>query len=214
MADEDLLLVIGNTIFPGFVERPEHGNGLRLWVEGDPRDEGPRVLATSRYQTVLGAGQLQTEHLARLGQGSVRDESGNQWLAVGPAVLYLTSGGEVEDFATAACAALGGSPEIGNALRLNGRADRTAADYYMIHEYAQKALGGAKGVRDALGIGLNDQARLTSSANNLSPLEGGRHANDGTEDGGPSRWNLGRQREFCADLLRRWIRCEAGKEAG
>ena len=30
--------MIGKIVFPSFVEQPTSENGLRLWVEGDPRD--------------------------------------------------------------------------------------------------------------------------------------------------------------------------------
>ena len=35
---------------------------------------------------------------------------------------------------------------------LNGRPNRTASDFYMIHEYAARDLGGARGITAALGI--------------------------------------------------------------
>jgi hypothetical protein len=136
-----------------------------------------------------------------LGGGSVRDEAGNQWVGVGTVRVFATFGGEVEAFATDVRDAIAKSQALRNALWLNGRLGRTAADYYMIHEYAQADLGGTKGVRDALGISGNAQDKLTASANNLSSLEGGRHAK-GT--GSASR-SLGEQRAFTADLLRRWI---------
>jgi hypothetical protein len=93
------------------------------------------------------------------------------------------------------------SQNIRNALWLNGRANRTAADFYMIHEYAMRDLGGKKGIAAELGIPDNQQERLTQSANNLSPLEGGRHVNEQK----PAPWILEEQQEFSADMLRRWI---------
>lgn len=45
-----------------------------------------------------------------------------------------------------------------------------------LYEYAELELGGPRGIRDALGISLGALARLTTSANSLSPLAGGRHA--------------------------------------
>jgi hypothetical protein len=179
--DEDLLVAIGDIVYPGFVRRPSGENGLRLWVQGDPADPESRALATAMFQTLLGAlrafraeaGELREELLAGLGAGSVRDEAGNQWVGVGTVRVFATFGGEVEAFATGVRAAIYKSQGLRNALWLNGRLGRTAADYYMIHEYAQADLGGAKGVRDALGISGNAQEMLTRSANNLSPLEGG-----------------------------------------
>jgi hypothetical protein len=112
------------------------------------------------FQTLLGAlrafrveaGELREELLAGLGVGSVRDEAGNQWVGVGTVRVFATFGGEIEAFATGVRAAIDKSQGLRNALWLNGRLGRTAADYYMIHEYAQADLGGTKGVRDALGI--------------------------------------------------------------
>jgi hypothetical protein len=48
----------------------------------------------------------------------------------------------------------------------------------MIHEYAARDLGGARGITAALGITGNQQARLAQSANNLSPMDGGRHVGE------------------------------------
>lgn len=211
--DEDLLVAIGEVVYPGFVKRPPNEKGLRLWVEGDPSDPGSKALATAMFQTLLGAlrafraeaGERRDEQLAGLGAGSIQDEAGNQWVGVGTVRKFATLGAEVEAFATDVRAAIANTQALRNALWLNGRLGRTAADYYMIHEYAQGCLGGTKGVRDALGISSNDQEKLTASANNLSPLEGGRHAS-GT---GSASWSLEEQRSFTADLLKRWIRNRA-----
>jgi hypothetical protein len=207
--DEDLLVAIGDIVYPRFVRRPSGENGLRLWVEGDSRDPQARALATDMFQTLVGAlrafraeaGELREELLAGLGAGSVRDEAGNQRVGVGTVRVFATFGGEVEAFATNVRDAIAKGQALRNALWLNGRLGRTAPDYYMIHEYAQADLGGTKGVRDALVISANAQDRLTASANNLAPLEGGRHAK-GT---GAASWTLEEQRVFTADLLRRWI---------
>jgi hypothetical protein len=128
--------------------------------------------------------------LGGVGQGSVRDESGNQWMEVGPALAHPRTRGEVEAFATGVAAAIATSEGLRNALWILGRAGRTAADYYMIHEYAAMDLGGKNGVREALVISNSDQDRLTQSANNLSPLEGGRHA----RTMGVAPWSLEDQR--------------------
>ena len=75
----------------------------------------------------------------------------------------------------------------------------------MIHEFAEMEYGGVKGVRDALGISVKVQNKLTHSACNLSPFDGGRHAT-GT---GNAPMPLDQQREFTAELLRVWIDVEA-----
>lgn len=62
--------------------------------------------------------------------------------------------------------------------------------------------GGPKGVRDALGVSVKNQRRLTQSAKNLSPLAGGRHA-VGTNQ---AIWSLSEQPTFVSGLLLQWIR--------
>jgi hypothetical protein len=74
----------------------------------------------------------------------------------------------------------------------------------MIHEYAEMKFGGNMGVERVLEIPVIQQRKLKQAANNLSPLEGGRHSK--VQRGVP--WSLELQRDFTADLLRRWI--EAG----
>ncbi len=71
----------------------------------------------------------------------------------------------------------------------------------MIHEYARKEFVDPKGIENALGLSTSSQGRLTQAANNLSPLEGGRHVQENT----PARMTLDEQRTYVADLLCRWI---------
>lgn len=209
-SDEDLILLAGEIILPGSV-RPWPGeNGLRIWVEGwDQPDDRAAVIARDRFQVLLGvlrswradAGQLRHERLAGLGEGSRRDIAGNQWVSVGTAVEYVTGQDEFTRLVDAAAIAIAQSQPLRNALWLNGRADRTAADYYMIHEYAKNEFGDKKRLRDRLGISVNEQERLEQSANKLSPLEGGRHM-----ENGPAPWDLHQCRNFTANLLGQWIR--------
>jgi hypothetical protein len=207
-ADEDLLITIGDIVYPGFITRHPNKNGIRLQIEGDPNDPTSKAPAMAMFQILLGAlrafraeaGELQTERAIELGMGSVEDEAGNQWVAAGTIRVFTMFGGEVEFFATNLRAAID-NLALRDALWLNGRPGRTGADYYMIHEYAKRDLGGEKGVRYALGISRSDQERLTASANNLPPLEGGRHAT-GT---GSGEWNLQQMRAFTANLIKRWI---------
>lgn len=208
-SDEDLLLRIGEIIFPGSVERPSGENGLRVWAAGDPRELETRRVAIAKFQTLLGAlrawrpnaGELRDEQMSGLGAGSVRDKAGNQWAFAGTAVSYAIVDGEIENFAENARKGIDASLHLQDALWLNGRANRTAAVFYMIHEYAQMEFDGTKGVRDALGITIDAQGRLTASANNLSPLDGGRHV----KYQGPVHLTLDEQRQFAASLLRQWI---------
>lgn len=210
-ADQELLLWFGEIISPGFVELPRTENGLRLWLEGDPSDETVAQTAAAKFQTLLGvlrawradAGELREERLRGLGEGSVRDQAGNQWIKVGTAVAYVSFGrDDVDQFARQARRGIGDSQNLENALWLNGRPNRTGADYYMIHEYAVREFGGNRGVGAALDVSVNAQERLTTSANNLSPLQGGRHARAARI----APLDLNGQRRFTSELLQRWIR--------
>ncbi len=208
-ADEDLLLEIGSIMFPGCITRWPGENGLRLWVEGKPTDPAAGAEALARFQTVLGvlrawgprAGELRDERRRGLGEGSVRDEAGNQWVTVGQAIEYRMADGEVEKLAAAAAQGINTSQNLRIALWLNGRTNPISADFYMVLEYAEREFIGRKGVSSALGLSKNSLDRLGTSANNLSPLAGGRHANDGVVP----TMGLDEQREYIAELLRRWI---------
>ena len=72
----------------------------------------------------------------------------------------------------------------------------------MIHGYAKTEFRGVKWVRDILKVSANGQRKLETSANNLSPLEGGRHP----VRSGSALWGLKEQRNFTAELLTRWIK--------
>jgi len=210
-ADEDLLIEIGAVVFPGCIKRWPGENGLRLWVEGDPTDPVAGADAVAKFQTVLGvlrawrsgSGELRGERRAGLGGGPVRDEAGNQWVMVGPAIEYGIMGGEIEKLAANARHGIRVSQNLRNALWLNGRRTRTAADFYMIHEYAREEFGDTKEISAALGLSVKSQSRLTKSANNLSPLEGGRHA--ASRNDAVATMTLDEQREYIAGLLRQWI---------
>jgi hypothetical protein len=200
---------MGSVLFPGCIRRWPGENGLRIWVEGDPSDSRTHSEAVAVFQTVLGvlrawcadAGILRDESRGGLGDGAVRDDSGNQWLKLGTAVYYETAKGDIEVLSVAARRGIEVSQNLRNALWLNGRANRTAADFYMIHEYAEQEFGGAKGVSSALGLSVKSQNKLTRSANNLSPLSGGRHA-QGNSD---VVMALDEQQEYVARLVYLWI---------
>lgn len=219
-ADEDLVVEIGTIVFPGCIRRWPDENGLRLWAEGDPADPAARmptsragVDARAKFQTVLGvlrawwssAGELSDERRAGLGEESIRDETGNQWVIVAQAIEYgnrRALSEEIEKFAAAARRGVDASQSLKNALWINGRQNRTAADFYMVHQYAEEDFGGTKEILAALGLSVASQKRLTKSASNLSPLAGGRKArgNDALVV-----MNLDDQREYIAKLLRLWI---------
>jgi len=148
------------------------------------------------------AGELLEERRAGLGDGGVRDESGAITLMVGPALFYVTHGRDIAALAENARHGIATSQYLRNALWLNGRTNRTAADYYMVHEYASREFGGEKGIRDHLGVPVKAQKRLTKATNNLSPLAGGRHAIGEEAD----LISLDEQRLFISELLRLWMK--------
>ncbi len=208
-ADEDLIIEMGAIIFPDFVQRNPGANGLRLKLERDYKDDSLLKPAANQFQTLLGvlrawrplAGQRVDEVRPGIGGGSIRDEHGNQLVIVEPAILHRTLESEVEKYAREAKLASECSPHVRDALWLNGRRDRNAADFYMVYEYAKDDLGGRKAIVATLGVTDNDITRLSKSANNLAPTEGGRHA----KRSGTAEWGLDDQMEFIARFLRRWI---------
>jgi hypothetical protein len=209
-ADEELLIALGSVVNPGFIERNPGGNGLRLRVEGDFKDPALRTKAGDEFQVLLGAlrawrpiaGQRKDElSHSGVGSGSIRDDQGNQAVGVASVISYAIVDHEFTTFANQVKVACDAGPFIRNALWLNGRRDRNAADFYMIYEYAEEDLGGAKAVAAALGVSNRDITRLTRSANNLAPADGGRHV----RMSGTAEWTLAEQREFITRFLQRWI---------
>jgi len=209
-ADVDLVVSIGNVLFPETFELTRHDGRVRVWAESESSapDVDGRQRAQDKFQIALGvlrawkrdAGELSEEARFRLGQGSAMDAAGNQWVAINTAIAYFHPE-EAEQLAARARARLDESAHLADALWLFGRASRTASDFYMIHQLASMEFGAKKGVAEALAISVNSQDALTSSASNLSPLEGGRKA----RRTGTVVWDLSHQRDFTAELLRAWI---------
>lgn len=216
-ADEDQIIEMGAIIFPGFVQRNPGANGLRLNLEGDYKDVSLLKTAADQFQTLLGvlrawrplAGQRVDEVRPGIGPGSIRDEHGNQLVMLSSIISYATFGSEVDAYAREAKLASKNSQHLRNALWLNGRRDRNAADFYMVYEYAEDDLGGRKAIIAALGVTDNDITRLKNSANNLAPFDGGRHANGS----GTAEWDLDGQMGFVASFLKRWIAFRARNAA-
>jgi hypothetical protein len=207
--DQRLLLKIGNIVFPNGFEQRQNENCLRIWVEASP-DEHPEAgsKALANFQVVLGllrawhneAGKLADEERRGLGPGAVCDEQGNQYIFLSSVLIYHPEP-DLTPLAQAAHRGIRTSSYLQNSLLLNGRQNRTSADYYMIHEYSKMELGGTKRVAEALGISTKAQGRLTDSANNLSPLLGGRHAKNRPT----VPLDLTKQGEIVGRLLRSWV---------
>ena len=207
--DEDVLLEMGNVICNGLVDRILKENGLKLRVPGDYLDPTLLEIAANEFQVLLGiirawksiAGERRDEVRPGVGSGSIHDESGNQVVHVGSVISYRASYEEIQQFAAQASVALNKSQSLRNAIWLNGRRDRNAADYYMMYEYAVAEFGGGANISSTLDVPVAEISRFRQSANNLCPTMGGRHA--GSE--ATPHWRLELQREFIAALLRKWI---------
>ena len=91
------------------------------------------------------AGHLRVEELDGLGPGAARDVDGNVWVTAGTAMAYGIAGEDDRIDARDAAAAMDRSQSLRNALWLNGRTNRTVADFYMIHEYADETSVATKG---------------------------------------------------------------------
>ena len=208
-ADEDVIIEIASIVFPGFVDRTENVNGLHLTVEGDYRDRSLAGIATACFQILLGilrawrydAGQRADETRPGIGAGPIRDDDGNQIVTPVPVISYPLVGSEVKDYARKAKIALENSEYLRKALWLNGQRDRTAAEFYMIYEYAEKEFAGLEGIAENLGVSKNSIKSLRNSANNVAPMEGGRHVSENH----PAKWNVDAQKKFIATFLKKWI---------
>ncbi len=213
--DENVILEIGAAIWPGLLRRIPGQRGLCIELEGDYRDESLEKDATRKFQMLLGvlrawrpsAGHRVDEISPGSGPGPIQDENGNQLIRVVGIPNHSRFGGEVEAFARDAAAALEreGSQRLGDALSVFGRRDLDAAAFFNVYEYAQREFTSPKGIGSALDVTQNELGKLTNSANNLSPVEGGRHA----KTSGNPPWTLSEQKEFVAKLLRNWIGCRA-----
>jgi hypothetical protein len=208
-ADEEVLLSMSEIIAPGLLDRETGKNGLRIRVSGNYKDQCTLKLAADEFQLLLGiirawnpiAGERRDEVRPGIGTGSIRDENGNQVVICGTAIWYRATNEEIDAFSKQASIAINRSLAIRNALWLNGRRNRNAADFYMIYEYAETIFEGEKNIASELNLSVSDFSKLRRSANNLCPLEGGRHAKNTVDPG----WGLEEQKEFTALMLRKWI---------
>lgn len=207
--DIKLLSMFGAEMFPGFLCLQSGENELRLGVDGSTTDPEAEALAGERFQILLGvlrswsalAGQRTDELNTTIGRGPITDNNGNQTVRVGSVHEYQGTEDEIISYAKCAKRACERSECVRNALWLNGRRDRNAADYYMIYEYAKQEFGKDADIASALNVTCKDLERLRCSANNLAPREGGRHAKASR----PVAWSLGNQKEFVARFIRAWV---------
>jgi hypothetical protein len=216
--DEELMIKIGESLFPGQIDRWPDENGLRIWVDGDPsKPEWSAKEARAVFQTVLGvlpvwrpeAGELQEERRGGLGLGSIRDRAGNQWINIGPVIEYVSRLSELDALIDAASRAVPTSERLRNALWLFGRTHLDAADCFMVYEYAVMELGGGQRLMTALSLPGGWIKEFEDSVHNLAPQAGGRHARQKRIP----PLTLDQVQGRTADLLRRWIEYHA-EEAG
>lgn len=208
------MMELGEVLYPGSIHRRDDQNNLFIWVDAaDTKDPAGPYQARVVWESTLGvlraghplAGELAVEQRTGLGAGAIRDVDGNQFVGIGAALIYTRFGDEIPNLAKEAEASLGRSQHLLTALRLFGRADRTAADYYMVLELARDEFGDYDRLRAAVGITRSELSDLRSSLNNLPALSGGRHA----ALSGTPPWDLGRQRDVTGHLLRQWIQVKA-----
>jgi hypothetical protein len=221
LEDEDLIIRIADSLFPGQVDRLPDVNGLKLWVDGDPLSpEVPAKEARAIFQTTLAllrawrpeAGQLKVEARHGLGEGWIRDRAGNQWGTTGSVVTYSSGLGELDDLIALAATAIPVVDRLRSALWIFGQANPDAGEFFMVFEYAalDPALGGQQRLARRLGFPNGWDRDFKLSANNLAPQAGGRHAREAS----PHPLSLAELRAATAELLRAWIRYTAQQGAG
>ena len=207
-ADQSALVKISDVIEPGFITVNVDTGQYVLRLPGDPKVDDLDLAtktASARFSEMLGVlrakkhgrGELQVE----VGRTHIRDEHGNQIVRVGTAKVYVSSPGEMQTFASKAATGLSTSAEFRNALRVFGRANRDAADFYLVYELAKKQFGGSQEIRDRLGLSKARLNEFRKSANHLSATDGGRHA-----IGDPSKatMNLDQMSRFTTELVAAW----------
>lgn len=211
-ADVTLLLNLSEVIRPGFLQLRD-GFQLNLTVDGNYKSDEVLRQAGDDFQVLLGAvralqptaGERQDEAFPTIGSGAIQDEKGNQVAHLACAVAYMIEPAEMDEFAQNALSSMERVQSIRDALWLNGRRDRNAADAYMILEFIRKDLGQDTQIANALGVTQADINKLTQSANNLAPKDGGRHAS--MDKNAP--WDLKQVHRFTGTLLCRWMRHRA-----
>lgn len=184
-----------------------------MQVEGDYLDESLIKIASDRFQLLLGslrawnpvAEERRDELRPGVSSAIVRDERGNQSIQTATAISYKYTASGIADYAGQVKAAIDHSSKLQDAIWIFGRRDRNAANCYVVYEYAENELGGNKGIRSELGISVKKLEKFTNSANNLSAIEGGRHADKPTI----AKMDVREQIEFTATLLKKWIEYRA-----
>ncbi|OZM80161.1 hypothetical protein [Pseudonocardia sp. MH-G8] len=230
--DEEALLAIAGAISPGTLQRETwNPSGIYVWIDGHPTGVESRRAAASQHQLMLcvlrafaaDAGQLADELLTGLGPGTSRNRAGDQWAEMASVDGRGHDRAELGVFARRARNGITASAHLESALILNGRPNRSSADYFMTHEYATFEFASAAEIHDfalipgggtkirgggalariqtELGFPATGQQTFKNSANSWPALQGGRHA----EERHPAAMDLDQQRKFAADLLRRWV---------
>ena len=212
-SDIDILVRFSEIVAPGLLrrdDRPSPDDRLWIWVEGGTHSEELQEFAYGWFRVLLGllrawrtqAGELREEADARRAYGGpVRDDRGNMWVLPVGALGHAVVCGDIERVAANARDEIDASTNLRDALWLNGRPHCTAAEYLMIRDFACKEFGGPAKAAGKLRVTQGDLRRIKLSANNLSPLLGGRHV----EERHSSPWSLDEQQTFTARLLRNWI---------
>jgi hypothetical protein len=208
-ADQRELVTISDVIDPGFLMKNPDNQQFVMRVAGDPStdDLGTRLVeAEDRFSELLGVLRAQKhgrgERQAEVGRAPGRDELGNQFVPIGTAREYARFPGAIEGFAAKASSGMKGSSAFREALRVFGRPNRDAADYYLVYELAEKEFGGWQGIRDRLGFSRAKLEEFTKSANHLAATSGGRHASG---DPAKATMNLDDMSRFIRELMAAWV---------
>lgn len=218
-ADEELVLEIGNVLYPGMVERPHGEDTIRVWVAGE-RGDSAYLDTTVMFETILGvlrawrpdAGQRIDDREVPTSRGLARDKTDAHTLYWESARFYVRAA-EVSPFAAAATRRMADSLKLREALEIHGRASRTAAEYHNILEL----FASERGIRDlssesmatALDVEHHELKMFYWSANNLAARHGGRHTRQDRLDHPPAPgetpWALDQLCDFAGHVLRTWI---------
>lgn len=208
-ADQRELVTISDVIDPGFLMKNPDSQQLVMRVAGDPStdDLGTRLAeAEDRFSELLGVLRAQKygrgQRQAEVGRPPARDESGNQFVPVGTVREYARFPGVIEGFAAKASLGMKTSSTFREALRVFGRPNRDAADFYLVYELAEKEFGGWQGIRDPLGFSRAKLEEFTKSANHLAATSGGRHASG---DPAKATMSLDDMSRFIRELMAAWV---------
>ena len=208
-ADQRELVTISDVIDPGFIVLNPDTRQFVMRVDGNPHTDDLQAalaMAEDRFSELLGVLRAQKEgrgeRREEIGRAPARDEFGNQVVPIGTAKEYMRFPGVVETFAARAAAGMTASTNFQQAFRVFGRANRDAADYYLVYEFMEEEFGGWRGIHDRLGFSRAQLEEFTKSANHLAATHGGRHASG---DPAKASMTLDEMERFMREVVSAWV---------